>query len=790
MSDATSVGKIALDLGLNTSKFKKEMNGIGSTANNLATGAFKKIALAASAAFSVAALVSFGKSAIELGSNLSEVQNVVDVTFGSMASKINEFAKTAMFSFGLSETSAKKMTGTMGAMLKSMGIVPDKAADMSIELAKLSGDFASFYNMDAEEAFTKIRSGISGETEGLKALGINLSIANLEAYALTKGITKSYNKMTQMEQAQLRYNYLLKVSADAQGDFARTSDSWANQTRVLTLQWDSFKASIGQGLITLFTPILVGINKVVAGLVKLGATFSAFTTHLFGAKKESENIGKSLANVANNSGEVADSQDNLAASTKKANKEVKKSILGFDQLNVMQKDAVEASEELADAGGFSAADAEVTDPGAAANEQFKAFDEFVRKAKNIFNRELKPVLGQFADLWNNSVLPRMQQSWSLLFPKLSGIAQKGFGLLKTIAVDFWEGFKNNLPDALEQWGRWFDNVSDLFDLGMSTFLDIVSSGLDVVVLWWGDWGTKLIDGTWKTVIGIWDTINLFFEQWIKPLFEIAMKTIKDVWDNSFKGMFESLLDFVATAIDGANEIWQKFIKPIVDWLIVILAPVVKRQFQMIADIIGSVFKTIGGVFDGFFTMLKGVIDFIVGIFTGDWQRAWEGMTSIAEGQVKMFKAIWEGIVGIIKAPINFLIDALNESIDEMNGIKVDIPDWVPVFGGKTFGLSIPHVPRLANGGIVSSPTLAMVGDNKRSDEVVSPLHELLPMITNAVNSASGMNDMLLREILAILKMILDSESDISVFLDGVYDSNIRAMKRKNMRAGKTIVPVY
>ncbi len=161
---------------------------------NKIKNAFKKTAKIVAAALSVAAIITFGKSCIELGSDLSEVQNVVDVTFGSMSESVNEFARTAIWQFGLSETSAKQYTSTIGAMLKSMGLMPDEVKEMSIALAGLAGDIASFYNLSGDDAFAKIRSGISGETEPLKQLGINMSVANMEAFALSQGIKRHITK--------------------------------------------------------------------------------------------------------------------------------------------------------------------------------------------------------------------------------------------------------------------------------------------------------------------------------------------------------------------------------------------------------------------------------------------------------------------------------------------------------------------------------------------------------------------------------------------------------------------
>lgn len=203
------------------------------------------------------------KHGLELASDLSEVQNVVDTTFGKNADKIDAFSKSAGKNFGLSELSAKQYSSTLGAMTKSMGLSGDQVLTLSENLTGLSGDMASFYNLDPAEAFEKIRSGISGETEPLKQLGINMSEANLSAFALSKGIKKPYNEMSQGEQTMLRYNYLMTATKDAQGDFSKTSDSYANQQRLLQMQYDDTAATLGQTLL----PIMVKLMNFINGLV-------------------------------------------------------------------------------------------------------------------------------------------------------------------------------------------------------------------------------------------------------------------------------------------------------------------------------------------------------------------------------------------------------------------------------------------------------------------------------------------------------------------------------------------
>ena len=220
------------------------------------SGTAAKIAKAIGSAFVAKQVIEFGKAAIGVASDLNEVQNVVDTTFGDGSVKIDEWAKNAAEAFGESELQAKQFTSTLGAMFKSMGVGQADMEEMSMSLAGLAGDMASFYNLDPTEAFEKLRSGISGETEPLKQLGINMSVANLEAFALSEGITTAYNSMTQAEQATLRYQYIMSATADAQGDFADTSDSFANQQRILQLEIQTLAAEIGQDLMPVAQEIL------------------------------------------------------------------------------------------------------------------------------------------------------------------------------------------------------------------------------------------------------------------------------------------------------------------------------------------------------------------------------------------------------------------------------------------------------------------------------------------------------------------------------------------------------
>lgn len=280
-------------------------------------------------------ILEFGRNAFELGSAITEVENVVDVAFGSMTDKAYEFASTAKEQFGLSELAAKQYSGTMMAMLNASGVAQDAAAKMSIGLAGLAGDLASFYNIETDEAFYKLRSAIAGEVEPMRQLGVSMTVANLEAYALSQGITKSWQSMTQAEQAMLRYNYIMAATSQQQGDYARTINSFANQWRLLTLNVQQFAATIGQGLIAAVLPAIQAINALFSVLQRAAEAFRDFVYVLTGYKPQSSGgivddfsgIGDAVSGLE----DLGSAEDSAADSAKDLKKAL--SVLDFDELH-------------------------------------------------------------------------------------------------------------------------------------------------------------------------------------------------------------------------------------------------------------------------------------------------------------------------------------------------------------------------------------------------------------------------------------------------------------------------
>ena len=246
-------------------KVNSALNKIGDTLTNVG-GKMMAFGGVLTAGVTLPIIGLIGKS-VMLKSDLEESFNVVNVTFGKNADKVTEWSKSLLNDYGLVQLETMQYVGSMGAMLKSSGLSADAAQEMSQRLVELTGDMSSFYNLSHEETWEKIRSGIAGETEPLKALGINMSVANMEAFALSKGIKKAWKEMDQSEQTILRYQYLMSVTSDAQGDFARTSDSFANQLRILEGRLTEIGTSIGEKVL----PI---INDFTSFLIKLTEKFA------------------------------------------------------------------------------------------------------------------------------------------------------------------------------------------------------------------------------------------------------------------------------------------------------------------------------------------------------------------------------------------------------------------------------------------------------------------------------------------------------------------------------------
>lgn len=743
---SASVGRIELDLGVNSSGFKKEMNGLTKTVKSNSGGltkAFGAIGKAAAIAFSVKAIVDFSKQCLQLGSDLAEVQNVVDVTFGSMSGKVNEFAKNAMESYGLSETVAKKYMGQFGAMSKAFGNTEAMAYDQAAALTGLAGDVASFYNMSTDEAFTKLKAVYTGETESLKELGIVMTQTALEEYAVQQGIGKTLDAMSEQEKVALRLSFVQGRLADASGDFARTSDGWANQTRVLALRFDALKASIGQGLINVLLPVIRLLNQLMVYLQAAADAFANFTATLFG---DAGGTSSSMAGVAEAAGEIAGGLGEGAS----AAKAIKKSLAGFDQINVLSSGSgsggAGGGASGAGTGGTSSeiskTEGAVGKIGVILEEAKKKLAEFanVTGLANFWDKFIEGT--GYAKTGVDNLWKRLQSAVSENMPSIEGLwtsIQNTFvtytQTLTTIYGDLWLTCTQKFSEFTEVNGpaieEFFSGIIRTVTESTSLIFDIIGGFYGSILEWWNTSGKEVWDG----IVGCLQDIGRWFleiwNNWIQPVIDTTNEVLRDLWENHLKPLWDEILAMLSSIGNLFLVLWNNYLKPVVDWLITTLGPVFAAVFSGVLKNIGN---AVGGIIDYTKAVLKGlrgVIDFITGVFSGDWKKAWEGIKTYFGAMLDAFSAMVKmrinKIIGNFEGLVNAVIGAVNGIIRALNKLNIDVPDWVPGIGGKEWGFNIKeisplNIPRLATGGYVAAntPQLAVVGDNKREGEIIAP----------------------------------------------------------------------
>ena len=660
---ATSVGEIGLDLVVNQNQFEKQMVGIKGTA--------KKAGMALAAAFSVKKIVDFSKQCLELGSDLAEVQNVVDVTFPSMTSQVDKFAQNAVKNFGLSETMAKRFTGTYGAMAKAFGFSEQQAYDMGTALTGLAGDVASFYNLSQDEAYTKLKSVFTGETESLKDLGVVMTQTALDSYALANGFGKTTSQMSEAEKVALRFQFVSEQLSAAQGDFARTSDSWANQVRILKLQFDSFKASIGQGLINVFTPVIKVVNLLIGKLVTLANAFKSFTELLTGNKSSGASQISSMGDVATSAGngmdDAAQSADNMTDSTNKAGNAAKKtakamrSLMGFDKINKLDSKTDSSSSTTGsstpstDFGNLAQGDTVIdkTDKKMQGlinrckeleslfkkgfqigfGDSNKKIDSINASIKNI-GKNLKEI---FTDPAVVSAANKCADSIALAFGKITGSFAR-IGL--TIADNLIGGVDKYLEKSKDYIKKnlisIFDVTGEIADLS-GDFMVAVADIFDV-------FSSDDAKGITADIIGIFAdgylgaiTVSLKF---VRDLAKIIVVPVTQNVDK-IKTAFENILAPIRIVLDTIHQSVKDTFTKINAVYDEHIAPFFDSISQGISDIVGT-------LLDGFNTYIAPVLQSLATDFDGTWkdsvQPTLDGILDLLASVFDLLKVLWDNLL--------------------------------------------------------------------------------------------------------------------------------------------------
>ncbi len=448
-------GSIRIDTLLNTRGFERGARGLLSGMERLGNS-IRGIMGSLGFAIGIAGLVSLGKQAIDTASDIQEVQNVVDTAFGSMAYKMEEFAKTSVKQFGISQLSAKQMGSTFMAMGASMLDNMEEASDMAINLTARAADMSSFYNKSIEETSYALKSIYTGETESLKEYGVVMTQVNMEEFARQQGINKSIQAMTQAEKVELQYAYVMQQTALAAGDFAKTSDSWANQTRILSEQFKELLSVIGSGLIVVFTPVVKFLNTILTGLIAIAKQIGAILSKLFGIKVpvvDSSKMASNLSDAAGGANDLADGMDAAGKSAEKAGKAASKALAPFDKLNVLKQDSGGSGGSGSSGGGGGIGGG----AGALGDVDFEKIEEGEAVASELENA-LKSIWDVFQQAWESKGEGVINSAKAALSSLLEAA--------KAIGATFYEVFTNGtglgwLESLLELLRSMFDVVTSI-----------------------------------------------------------------------------------------------------------------------------------------------------------------------------------------------------------------------------------------------------------------------------------------------------------------------------------------
>lgn len=759
-----TVDELEVLITANTTELRKEINKANTNISNLSksatksTGgvmtAFKKLKTGI-VALGIGKVIS---TAISDGMDAIESDSLFTTVMGDNADAVKSWSNDIADALGLSAVNMQKNIGVIYNMTSSMGVAGDNALKMSKGVSVLAEDMASFYNLDSDEAFNKLRAGLTGETEPLKALGILVDENTIKQYAYSEGIAETGAELTNEQKVLARYVAILKQTGNAQGDLARTLDSPSNQLRALKQQVQNLGIAFSNFLMPVVKAVLPYLNAL-AKVATQALTSLASLLGLTGGSTSDE-----TETIADNVDSVSSGLDDATTSAKK----LKSTLAGFDEMNVLQDNSSDSSSTSSGTSGsdigfdLSEYDAHLDLVNSRTNEiaekiktAFKGVGEEIKKIWD--STPVQSFVGAVQSygqlLWDywSTLGTDLYENISTTWGNISGNVGTTLSNMSTLWSTFWQ----DIQAGIDTWGQpIIDGVSGLFNSMWSTAIDpalqhITTMWADfsgILVKLWNEHGQPLVDNLGEFVKNVVDLFQSIYDNVIEPIITPFLNMLKDLWDKHLKGMIENVGDFIMKLVNGALEIYNGFIHPILVWVLDKLAPTIRNISTFISGVIGSVVGFLSDVIGSIAKILGGLIDFIVGIFTGNWKKAWNGIKDF-------FGGIWDGIWGVVKFVVNLIIDGINllwgGIYNVVSGIVNGIGGIAGALGdlfGKDWSFSMPkepkYIPKLARGGIIDSPTIAMVGEAGK--EAVVPLErntgwidQLAVKIGEKVGGATG-----------------------------------------------------
>lgn len=739
------------------------------------SGVFKKLALTI-AALGIGKII---KESISVGMDMVESESLFEVSMKNMADAARKWSEELQSTLGLNAVEVRKNVGVFYNMTTSMGIVSDKAYDLSTGLTELAYDMASFYNISAEEAFSKLQAGITGETEPLKRLGILIDEETVKRYAYAEGIAAEGAELTNEQKVLARYRAILAQTSNAQGDLSRTLNSPANQLRMLTTQLTVFKQNLGTALMPIVQTLLPVLNKVV---IRLGEWAKNLQETLAGpmeliksifTEKVEPDVDESKSNaedLASSSEDASDSAKDLADQTVKTAKAAKGALSAFDEINVLAKDTASSQEDTiitTPSGDYTPSDENKEEE---VKVDLSGFTETGERIRLLFQdiaqivatvgESVKPLIGTIKELGLQFGKILLDFSSGPLKDLLAGLGE----IISMVSINLSPlvnqigiNISKIAPEVLRNLSKIIKQITSLFSSTSST--------------------GKSVKGFFSGLIPVVDKIYGLITNITEVVFEVI---------NALMPFIEDLLPYVAEIATIAGTI----IGEIADFVNHILAYIVELINKMAPALeplraqLSALFKFIKDIFEYMNTAVQFVSKIIQGIFallTGNFSD----LKNIFKDFDQLFMNLLKGIANIFLGFINLIISGINKVFKliliPVNAV-IDGLNHIPMVNIPHVNIEIPQIPKLAQGGIAYGPTMAMIGDNPGASsdpEVVSPLSKLKNYM-----GAVGNKQELIDGLSQIIKLLTQmNEKDTEVYLDGEKISE-NVEDRMSIKAGR------
>ena len=707
-------------LSQSTEKAGEKMKAVGEKMSSIGTKLSTAVTLP---------LLGIGVAATKMAMDAVESENLFEVSMGAMAGDARKWSEETSKALGLNAYNVRNNMATYNAMLTSMGLTTDESLNMSEGLTQLSYDMASFYNLKPEEAFEKLKSGITGEAEPLKALGILVNDTTIKTYAYTNGIAKQGEELTESQKVQARYGAIMESTKNAQGDLARTLDSPTNKLRIMKEQAEQIGIQFGQVLIPILESLMAVIKPLMdkfqglskeqqETIVKIGLIVAAVGPIILIVGKVITIIGTLSTIISSISGVIA-----AAGGASAALGAVFAAITGPVGIVIAIIAALIAVGVLL----------------------YKNWDTIKASISGIWEW-LKTSIGNSIAAIKTAIISTWESIKAVVLPIVEGIAN----VIKAI----WEGVKIAFAFIWEVIKGIFITYWTIISTIVKTYINVVTTIISVA---WQLIQT-ITTAVWNAISGVISTVWNGIVAFISPIIQGIVNFVTGAW-NTIKTITTIIFNSVSLVI---STIWNSifnFITPIINSIVSILTTAWNTINLVTTTIWNMIASVLSGIWNGIRNTTVGVWNSITSFFSS----MWSGVSSLFFNTVNGIRntvsnvwssilgvttSVWEGIKSAIMSPINAAVNFVGGQIDRIrnffSGLSISFPHInLPHFSIQgDFSLSPPQVPYLdvswyAKGGIFNSPSVIGVGE--AGTEAVLPIDRLDELMAKAMERVKGNN---------------------------------------------------